>query len=149
MQPIESFCSGFRFLFWAGPMKTVEHSRFYFPKISLLVLVPCSIGWLLFKLFARIAQVINIEWGRPLPMLCIYLFFSRCVTGLIKSGKTYFYPKIFTVLPYALGFVMLVHPFRLVFFRLDGQKKDIQVAQFFCFLRNRLHLIANRDHFVF
>ena len=126
-------------LLWAGSYENSGALEVLLPKISLLVLVPCLIGWLLSKCFARIAQVMNMEWCRQLPMLCIaWLVFLTMCDGIDMIGKNLFLPKIFTVLPYALGFVILVHLSGWFFSKRWARKKDIQVAQFFCLSQKSL-----------
>ena len=126
-------------LLWAGSYENSGAFEVLLPKISLLVLVPCLIGWLLSKSFARLAQVMNMEWGRQLPMLCIacLVFLTMC-DGIDMIGKDLFLPKIKTVLPYALGFVILVHLSSWFFSKRWARKKDIQVAQFFCLSQKSL-----------
>ena len=81
----------------------------------------------------------NMEWCRQLPMLCIawLVFFTMC-NGIDMIGKDSFLPKIFTVLPHALGFVILVHLSGWFFSKRWARKKDIQVAQFFCLSQKSL-----------
>ena len=126
-------------LLWAGSYENSGAFEVLLPKISLLVLVPCLIGWLLSKCFARLAQVMNMEWGRQLPMLCIaWLVFLTMCDGIDMIGEDLFLPKIITVLPYALGFVILVHLSGWFFSKRWARKKDIQVAQFFCLSQKSL-----------
>ena len=68
--------------------------------------------------------------------------------GIDMIRKDSFLPKIFTVLPYALGFVILVH-LSGWFSKRWARKKDIQVAQFFAYLKNRWPPDCLCDHFVF
>ena len=126
-------------LLWAGSYENSGAFEVLLPKISLLVFVPCLIGWLLSKCFARIGKVMNMEWCRQLPMLCIawLVFFTMC-DGIDMVGKDSFLPKIFTVLPHALGFVILVHLSGWFFSKRWARKKDIQVAQFFCLSQKSL-----------
>ena len=126
-------------LLWAGSYENSGALEVLLPKISLLVFVPCLIGWILSKCFARIAQVMNMEWCRQLPMLFIaWLVFLTMCDGIDMIGKDSFLPKIFTVLPYALGFVILVHLSGWFFSKRWARKKDIQVAQFFCLSQKSL-----------
>ena len=126
-------------LLWAGSYENSGALEVLFPKISLLVLVPCLIGWLLSKCIAKLRQVMNLEWCRQLPMFCIaWLVFLTMCDGFDMIGKDSFIPKIFTVLPYALGFVILIHLSGWFFSKRWARKKDIQVAQFFCLSQKSL-----------
>jgi len=126
-------------LLWAGSYENSEALEVLLPQITLIVLVPCFIGWLLSKCFARLLQFMNMEWCRELPMLCIaWLVFLTMCDGIDMIGKDLFLPTIFTVLPYALGFVMLVHLSGWFFSKRWARTKDIQVAQFFCLSQKSL-----------
>ena len=126
-------------LLWAGSYENRGAFEVLLTKILLLVLVPCLSGWLLSKCFARLAQVMNMEWCRQLPTLCIaWLVFLTMCNGIDMIGKDLFLSKIFTVLPYAFGFVILIHLSGWFFSKRWAKKKDIQVAQFFCLSQKSL-----------
>jgi len=73
------------------------------------------------------------------PMLCIaWLVFLTICDGIYRIGKDSFLPELLTVLPYAMGFVTLIHLSGWFFSKRWAKKKDIQVAQFFCLSQKSL-----------
>ena len=126
-------------LLWAGSYENGGILENLLPKIFLLVFVPCLIGCFLSKWFVVFAKVMKMQWSLQVPMLCIaWLVFLTMCDGIDMIGKDLFLPKIITVLPYALGFVILVHLSGWFFSKRWARKKDIQVAQFFCLSQKSL-----------
>ncbi len=126
-------------LLWAGSYENGGILENLLPKIFLLVFVPCLIGCFLSKWFVVFAKVMKMQWSLQVPMLCIaWLVFLTICDGIDRIGKDSFLPELLTVLPYAMGFVTLIHLSGWFFSKRWAKKKDIQVAQFFCLSQKSL-----------
>ena len=108
------------------------------PKIFLLVFVPCLIGCFLSKWFVVFVQGYEnaMVLASAHALYCSGLFFSRFVMGLIGSGKILFFAELLTVLPYAMGFVTLIH-LSGWFFKRWAKKRIFRLHNFFAYLKNR------------
>ena len=126
-------------LLWAGSFENAGMFENLLPKIFLLVFVPCLIGCFLSKWFVVFAKVMKMQWSLQVPMLCIaWLVFLTICDGIDRIGKDSFLPELLTVLPYAMGFVTLIHLSGWLVFSKDGPRKRIfRLHNFFAYLKNR------------
>ena len=79
---------------WAGSCEERVAFDILVPKIIALVVLPSLAGWLLSKLFSRIAPRIQGKWHEQIPMLCIaFLVYLSLCEGISQTGVFDFYLK--------------------------------------------------------
>lgn len=124
---------------WAGSYDGRGAFDILVPKIIALVILPFLVGWLLSKLFSRIARGIEGKWHEQIPMLCIaFLVYLSLCEGITQIGENRFLSEVKLILPYCLGFVILLHLSGWIFSIRWSKSIDIQIAQFFCLSQKSL-----------
>ena len=124
---------------WAGSYEERVAFDILVPKIIALVVLPSLAGWLLSKLFSRIAPRIQGKWHEQIPMLCIaFLVYLSLCEGISQTGGIRFLSEVKLILPYCVGFVILLHLSGWMFSIRWSKSRDIQIAQFFCLSQKSL-----------